>query len=49
MNYACPKCLSQSTYFVMPRGAELKCMDCETVWPFRFILFVKEWKAKVTA
>jgi hypothetical protein len=49
MPYTCPKCLSESTYFVMPKGTELKCMDCEHVWPFRFLVFIQEWKEKLTA
>lgn len=47
--YTCPKCLSQSTYFLAPRMVDLKCMDCNHVWAFKFILFLREWKAKVAA
>jgi hypothetical protein len=42
--YTCTKCLSKSTYFVMPSGTTLKCMDCEHTWPFTFIVFILEDK-----
>ena len=47
--YLCPKCQSQRVYWLMPAGTHLKCWDCEHTWAFRFILFIREWKVKVSA